>query len=65
MTMGNSAAARAAQSDDRSTRFAFHEITDRSRRLLRGFWPAASRELPSILDGFYAYDEIEFSENPR
>ena len=53
--MSSSAAAHAARSDDRITRFSFHEITDQSRRILRGFWPAVSRELPSILDGFYAH----------
>ncbi len=59
MTMSNSVAAHAARlddrSDDRSTRFTFHEITDRSRRSLRDFWPSASRDLPAILDGFYAH----------
>ena len=55
VTMSNSIAAHAVQLDDRVTRFSFHEISDQSRRALSDFWPAVSRELPRILDGFYAH----------
>ena len=53
--MSHAIAARAVQADEGAERFAFHEITDASRQALRGFWPSVARELPAILDGFYAH----------